>query len=389
MMWAVVLLYDVLERRAGWRGAAGAGVLFGAAATLRTEALVDLAVAIAVTCLVMLWRDRSLGRPLRTGSLVLLGALLPLLANTALERFLAGGDLRGARAAGTAAASGSAASNRVQEALTSGIGIGMGNFRPSADWAVGALVACLVGGGALALTRGDRRRQLLGAIAVGVALLVYLMRFRSGLGFVPGLFVASPLAAAGLFVCWREPRARVVGAIACAALPVVWAVQYTGNSWPQWGARYILTSGVLLAVCAGAVLQRSPRAFVATCVVAGCVTAGGLVWIAERTHTNADAMVTIVARHDELLISRREQFFREVGAYYSPSQRWLTATTDSQLREAVRIADESGARELATIGLAGQDIPGRIGRYVRGRTQFVPFTRSDIHLQVTTYRRSA
>jgi hypothetical protein len=216
--------------------------------------------------------------------------------------------------------------------------------------------------------------------------MLYLMRFGSGLGFVPGLLVASPLAAAGLFVCWREPRARMVGAIACAALPVVWAVQYSGNSWPQWGARYILTSGVLLAACACAVLQRSPRAFVATCVVAGCVTAGGLMWVAERTHTNADAMATILARHDDLLISRRAQFFREVGAYYTPSKHWLTAPTDSQLRDAVQVAYESGARELATIGLAGQDIPARIGRYVRDRTQFVPFTRSDIHIQVTTYR---
>src|SRR5438132_11672 len=48
MAWAVVLLVDVVEGRAGWRAVLGAGLLFGSAATMRTEALVYALVATGV-----------------------------------------------------------------------------------------------------------------------------------------------------------------------------------------------------------------------------------------------------------------------------------------------------------------------------------------------------
>jgi hypothetical protein len=218
------------------------------------------------------------------------------------------------------------------------------------------------------------------------ALVVYLVRFTSGLGFVPGLLVASPLAAAGLFLAWREPRTRLLGTMACIALPLAWASQYTGSMWPQWGGRYVLLSGALLAVAACVGLRSSPRALVAVCLVAGCVTAGGLVWLGQRTHTNVNGIETILARHDEVLIARHAQLFREVGAFYEPDRHWLTASTDDQLADAVRVARESGAREFATIGPEGQTNPKALGGYTRGATQLVPFTRSDVRVQVTTYR---
>jgi hypothetical protein len=389
MMWAVVVLGDVIEQRpgwrAGWRGALVVGALFGAAATMRTEALVYLVAATGVGCLIILRQQRGVARALRTGCLVLAGAAVPLALNTILERLILGGDLRTGRTASVAAGSGAAAGTRVPEALTSSVGVGMAHLRPSADWLFGALTVALVGSAALALRSAERRLRLLGAAAAGAAFLVYLLRFGSGLGFVPGLLVASPLAAAGLFVAWRDRRTRAPALVACAALPLVWVAQYTGSMWPQWGGRYVLISGVLLAVCACAVLRTAPRALLTICLLAGFVTGAGLVWLNVRTHTNADGMETILARDDEVLIARHAQLFREVGAFYTPSRHWLTAATDAQLDDAVRVARKSGAREFATIGPEGQDIPQRLGGYVRRATQLVPFTRPDVRVQVTTY----
>lgn len=385
-LWAVVFLFDVVERRAGWRGAGVAGFLFGAAATLRTEALVYLVAATGVACLVILVRQRAFLRAVGSGLAVLVGAAVPLVLNSLLERAIVGADLRSARAGGIAAGAGSSASGRVQEAFTSTIGLGLGNLRPSADWTFGAIVVVLVGSAAWVLRSEGRRRTAIGVTMAVLALTLYLTRFASGLGFVPGLLVASPLAAAGILLGWRDSRTRVLCSIACVALPMAWLSQYTGSMWPQWGGRYVLLSGALLAIGACVALRTSPRAMLALCLVAGCVTAGGVIWLGVRTHTNAQGIETILARHDEVLIARHAQFFREVGAFYDPDRHWLTAATDDQLDKAVRIARESGARELAMIGPEGQATPRSIGGYTRGPRQLVPFTRPDVRVQVTTYR---
>ena len=62
MLWGVVLVLDVINTRAGWRGALGAGALFGAAATMRQEALVYLAVAGTVLAMTLVVRQRAFGR---------------------------------------------------------------------------------------------------------------------------------------------------------------------------------------------------------------------------------------------------------------------------------------------------------------------------------------
>ncbi|HEX8771474.1 MAG TPA: hypothetical protein VF711_11970, partial [Acidimicrobiales bacterium] len=71
--WGIVLLYDFAEGRAGWRAAGGAGLLFGLAATMRTEALIYGAVATAVFGTTALWRRRRLLMPLAAGFAVVVG----------------------------------------------------------------------------------------------------------------------------------------------------------------------------------------------------------------------------------------------------------------------------------------------------------------------------
>jgi hypothetical protein len=389
MLWALVHLLDVLDRRDGWRGrwpgALAAGLLFGAAATMRTESLVYLVVGTGLTCLVMLWRERSLVRPVTTGICTLVGAGVMVGANRMLEQVLLGTDLRGARVAGTASGAGTTLGNRAHEAATTAVGTGMTGLRSSSEWIVGTVVVVLVALGAWGMASLDRRRVALGTAAFAAGCVVYLVRFSQGWGFVPGLLIASPFAAVGLFLAWRRPALRLPAAIACAALPVAWYAQYQGGADPQWGGRYILLSGVLLTTAGVVVLRRAPRAFVAVVALATVTTAMGIGWLSVRSNTTADGMAQIVAREDQVLISRQTHMLREGGAFYDSTRHWLTATTPAQLREAVRIAHESGATELALVGGDDQRPPATLGDYSRGETRTVSFIRPDVHLQVTTY----
>ena len=394
MLWAVVRLLDVLDRRGQesrnwrgrWPGALAAGLLFGAAATMRTESLVYLVVGTGLTCLVMLWRERALVRPVITGVVTLVGAGLMVAANRALEQALLGTDLRGARVAGTANGAGTTLGNRAHEAATTAVGTGMTGLRSSSEWIVGTVAVALVALGAWGLASRDRRRAALGAAAFAAGCMVYLVRFAQGWGFVPGMLVASPFAAVGLLLAWRRPALRLPAAIACAALPVAWYAQYQGGADPQWGARYILLSGALLTVAGVVALREAPRAFVAVVVLAAVTTAMGIGWLSVRSNTTADGMATIVARHDQLVISRQTHMLREGGAFYDANRHWLTATTPAQLRDAVRIAEKSGATEFALVGGEDQAPPSTLGGYTRGATERVPFIRPDVRLRVTTYR---
>ena len=384
MMWGVVLILDVAEERVGWPGALGAGAAFGVAATMRTEALVYLAVAAAVGCLALAVRRRELRRALGSGVAILAGAAAVLIANDALERQVLGTTLRASRAANTADAVGTSLGTRLQEAWTTTVGLN--RFTPDLDFLVGALIVCLLAYGAWRLSRGSEGR-LVGEVVLGIALLLLLVRVDGGLGFVPGLLTASPFAAVGLFLGWKR-HVRVPTLIACLALPVVWAFQYSGGAGPQWGGRYELLSGALLAVVAVVVLGGQRRVLALLLGVSLLVTGFGVAWLSVRSHGVVTGIEAIVARHDQAVISVEAHVLREGGAFYEPDRHWLTATTDTQLLDATRILGETGDREFAYVTSAGGAAPRAIGDFRRGATQKVEFLRSDVFLDVVTYRRS-
>ena len=386
MLWGVILLLDVLERRAGWRGALAAGVLFGVAATMRTEALVYLVVAVGITCLVALWRDRSLVRPITTGIAAVAGVGIPLLADRALEQVTIGTYLRGARVAGTAAGAGTSMSERIHEAFTTAIGLGLNGLRPSGEWVVGIVTVGLVALGAWGLASTDRRRVALesGSVRGGVRRVPDAALARSGVrardahriavrrGGVP-LGVASRATAAPGRHRGRRAPDRVVRAV-------------LGWCRPAMGGRYILLSGTVLAVAGCVALEGRTRALVAVLALAAVTTGAGLTWLSVRSHTVAEGMTAIVERHDQLVISRQSHMLREGGAFYDSREHWLTATTKSQLRDALGIARESGATEFGLIDGIDDPPPATLGPYERGRTQRVAFIRPDVFLGVTTYR---
>ena len=162
MLWGVVIVLDVIDGRAGWRRALGAGALFGAAATMRQEALVYLAVAGAVLCVSLVVRQRAFGRALGCGSAMLAGAAAVLVANDTLERVSLGATLRASRTASTAAAAGASLGTRVREALTTTIGLN--RFAPNLDFLLGGLIVALIAYGSWRLSRRAVTRASLAAL---------------------------------------------------------------------------------------------------------------------------------------------------------------------------------------------------------------------------------
>jgi hypothetical protein len=383
MLWGVVWLVRMLADRHHIRDAFIAGLLFGAAATMRTEALVYLVVCAGLACLVQLWRTRQLGRVFVTGVVVVSSAGIVWIANGMLERIALGGSIRGARAAGTAVGAGASGNLRAQEALTTFLGLN--RFEHTADWVLGALmVACLVIG-VWAFARSEPMVVLGGAAFAGAALSL-LVATMAGLGFIPGMLTASPFAAVGLAFGWRRD-VRFITCMATLALPLVWLFQYTGGANPQWGGRYTLLSGGLLLVAAVVVFEGRARAFVATALFAALVTASGVAWLSTRSHWVADGAEALLARHDHALISGEAHVLREAGAFYEPARHWLTAVDNAQLGRAVRTVDEGGDEEFGYVVAAGKALPPNLGAYRLGEVERIRFL-PGYTLRVGTYRRS-
>jgi hypothetical protein len=377
VVWAVVFLWDVVDGRCGWKGALVSGVCFAGAATMRTEALVYAAAGVGVAAIALLARRRQGGGPSWT-SLVGIGLgwtgglVVVLAANQVLERLVVGSGIRSSRAAGTAAMAGGGGGDRAKEALTTAVGLN--RFVERTDWLFGGLAVVFVAYGVTRLVGPARRDRVIGTVALAGAAMVYLLRFADGLGFVPGVLSASPLAAAGLAVGWSVKRWRVVGASALVAVPVVWVFQFSGGANPQWGGRYLLATGMLLVVGAAVVLAASSRgARVLVAALALAVTAGGVAWLSQRSHAVARAMVQLDAGEDAVLISREAHLLREGGAFYTPDRRWLTAESDAELRAASRVAREADARRVVVVAVEGRDLRGRIPGFSETRRERIEF----------------
>ena len=204
---------------------------------------------------------------------------------------------------------------------------------------------------------------------------------------VPGFLVASPLAAVGLVLLWGRRDLWLPGAVALLALPLVWATAYSDTMRPQWGGRYVLTSGALLAVVAVVALAGRRAALAGVLAVSFLVTGSSVVFLSERSHSIADGVATIVARQDDAVISLEAHLRREGGAFSTPDRHWLTATDQVTLRWAVRIVREAGDLEFALLVPDELQVPATMGGFSRAGTQRVT-VRPDQPLRVVTYRLS-
>jgi len=384
LAWAAVVLVDIVESRRPPTWALAAGVLFGGAATLRTEALVYAFVAVALACLLMWLGRRRFAAAIVAGALAAAGLSLPLAANTALERATAEGAIRSTRAAGTASAAVSQTDvrkKRVEEALLNAAAI-TPRQEPSSYLVGFALLGLLAFVAVRTAGPGDTGPA---AIAAAGAAALYLIRFGYGPGFVPGLVAATPIAAAGLALGWTSRAARYLLGVGLGALPLVWATQYQGGAAPQWAGRYLLVSGLLFGVAGVVALPRlrpwAQRTFVG---MAAVITAFGLVWMSMRTNDAGASLAALNRRPEPVVVSRIGHLAREGGAFYG-DKRWLTAPTDEDQAFAVGVLEQAGTREFALVDLevSGEpDAPAGWRETGRDRLKFI----GRLDLTVTTYQ---
>jgi hypothetical protein len=393
MGWAVVCLVDVARAGVGFKGAvvkaAAAGALFGLAATMRQEAYVYAFVATAAALLWVLLRERhrGVGSVVSSGAAAVIGLLVIFGANAALEHKVAGTSLRVARARGVVGAvgSGSAAGgtsdSRVGDAVVTAVSLNPDQNGRS--YLVGlASLGLLV----LAVARGrsaDGRRPA--ALALAAAGVLYVVRAVDGPGFVPGAVAASPLAVVGLVVGWRSSAARrYVVATALLALPVVWITAYTGAAGAQWGGRYVLVSGFLLAVAGTVAFDRlTPSVRRAFVVLSLAVTMFGLSWLAVRSHDTGQAFAAIRSRPEPVLIWR-DTFVPREGGWFYPGSRWLAARTHDDEDAAARVAVAAGFERIAVVRAVTPRVDQIRGWQVTGRSRIRWFT--GVPVYVTSYR---
>lgn len=360
--WATVLLLDVVEGRGSpLVRAAGAGSLLAFAATMRTEALVYTLVLVAGTSSWLLLRRRPTAA-IVAGAAAVAGFVPIWLGNRALE-VAVGGNSRTSRATGAASAAGSELGVRVEEGVRT-------TFATAATdgWASVVLGVLLVVAVVAAVSVGhrvpDARRPLL---AVGLAALVLLV-VAPGLGFVPGLFAAFPVAAAGLARPRLPGPARVLVVAALVALPVVWAFQFIGGAGPQWGGRYVLGSAFLLGVAGVVALsdEQVPRQVLAAVVAMSvAVTAFGLVWLRDRSHDVDRLFDRVVEVQDEALIARNPFLLRESGPV-ALEHRWLSAYEPDDLVSPARVLARAGIDRFSVLQVEGEPSPSIPGAEVTG-----------------------
>ena len=293
----------------------GVGLAFGAAATMRTEALLYLAIVGAIVAIALWGRSRR-AVPVALASIGF-GAAAPLGLNELVERALLGDPLRSARASDTLASGGLRIADRFDEGLRTTVGLNLTQH----DVASGALlvVALVVGGAAMV-----RSRRTVARFALASATLLLGLRMTIGFGFVSGMVTALPVAAFAAVAPSR--RLRTVAACSLAALPAVWSLQYLGGAGPQWGGRYVLLPGLLLGVVGLIAIERAEPSLRRWGIgLSVAVTLFGFLGLVERTHAVADAGQRLAAFDDGVVISTEAHLFREVGSEYRRDRRWLTA----------------------------------------------------------------
>jgi hypothetical protein len=153
----------------------------------------------------------------------------------------------------------------------------------------------------------------------------------------------------------RPEVKRAVAAVALAAIPFVVFFQFRGGAAPQWGGRYLLPSGLLLAVLgwaglSSAAVQRNVLRGVGA--LAAGVTAFGLVWMSVRTHDIDRAMATLHRRPEPVLVFSPYFLAREGGARYG-EKRWLTLSPQGDAPFASSVLQEAGVTTFASVDIAG------------------------------------
>ena len=380
----LMLLAFALALEGGAGKALAAGALTGLAGVLRTEVLLYAAfVGIALLLVAGEWEE-WIRAPKRIVALIA-GLAAVLVANGALERAVLGSGLRDTRAGSNVAAAGSTLGTRLHDGLLTAIGL-FGDDTTKA-YVGGAVVVLAL----LAFTWAmfnDRERAPFTVLTGAVAVALYVVRFaKAGLVlFVPGVFPAAPISAAGVTGARTRQQIAVAGA-AVVVLPAVWLLQWRGQLLPQWGGRYVLLTGTLLTVVGAVALERKTRTICTVTLVGITVVTAGFsaAWHIQRTRgvARTAAAVERVPR-DVVVVSRLAHLGREAGAYYGRN-RWLNAAGDDGTVQAAGIAAQANVTRIDVVDLDEGQRPQDIAGWTQSGRRQVPYL--GFHFVVTSYTR--
>lgn len=388
MTWGIALLLDCRDpdtKTRWWLRAAGGGLLIGAAMTLRAEVAVFGAVSLVVVGAALLAMRRPT-RALAVGGLFTLAFLVPIGLNQLLEQRALGKVLRpsGGLERGTPVRNIMDNSDvRLENAFITTLALGSSLTGPEVVVA-GALPALLI----LAI-RKARAKDHLAKVAMAGAVVIYMALGLSGFGFVPSLFVTTPVALVGVLAGWRKPNVRPFLAIAVLALPLVWLTSPTDGAAPQWGGRYVLMSGMLLTPVGVAALWSFPRWLRLSLVgLAVAVTMFGMSWLFVRTNRVAGFMEKLEHRPEQVLVSTEGYLWREGGSFYNPQRRWLVARSPGDdVSRASGIIRSSGFETFALVEAGWTyEVVSVPGFCTVGRSDRLDFLGSNV--RVTSYRAS-
>ena len=337
---AVMLRVTGSDRR--WWMPLLAGVLFGAAGAMRSEAYIVGAVAVGLACLSLLRTDRLAA--LRAGVTALAGFAAVFLSNAMLETTL-GGNSRASRASGQA---GRDPFDRLGQRLSDSAMTWFGGPTGSvaAAIALGAVFACLVVCAVVLIRRGDDRRARIAMVGAGGVMAVVLL---GGPGFVPGALIASPvvLATPGLARLDRE-RGYVL-TVALVSTVLVWAYQILDAAGPQWGGRYLLAPTILLTALGAVALDDLPAWFRRSVIgLALVVTMFGVVWLSVRTHDVSRFFDALGSRPEPVLIASDGFLIREGGAA-GLDEQWLSLGRGEPFIGALDIAEAAGVDRIGLV----------------------------------------
>jgi len=362
ILWATVLLHDAGSGvTRPFARCAAAGALLAGAATMRTEALVYALVLVGALALWSLLR-RGPSRAVGLGAAAVAGFAPIWLLNAALERAV-GGNSRTSRATGVASTAGDELGVRLEEGLRTSFGLAA-----TSTWTTVVLGLLLTVAVAAVVALGDRVPERRLPLVVAVLASLTVLTVAPGLGFVPGLFAAFPVAAAALAPNRTGRDSRPWVAAALVALPVVWSFQFIGGAGPQWGGRYVLPSTAILGVVGVVALGAAavPRPIRAT-VLAMCVVVNlfGAAWLWQRSHEVDDLFDQVVAVQEGALISRNPFFLREAGPV-ALDQRWLSAAVPDDLAGPAHVLAQAGIERFSVLQVAGNPEPDIVGTEVTG-----------------------
>lgn len=353
MAWGIVMLRSALD--GGARYAAFSGLLFGAAASLRQEALVYGFVAgvVLVGVLGTGWTRESvlssaqrLMQVTKSGGAMAGSTLLVLVANRMLEQAVLGEAFRDGRSASTATSFGADLGQRWSDAVLT-------TFAPFGsvtliETILGLVLIGAVVAGTLKLQRGESAQAAMVVIGVMYGLIA-LETVINGLSFVPSLLIVSPLAIVGATLGVQQREAQPLAALALGAMPLVWMVQYSNGMAAQWGGRYLLASGwILIVLAASLATPMMRRVVVVTASVGFAAAALGAVWTIQRTNVIASSSDQLALVDSDVVVFNSSLDARQTGSI-SVEGRWLSADNAEEFDEVLDVLGSAGIDQFAYI----------------------------------------